>query len=104
MAWFLLLLAGVFEAGWVISLQKSESFSRTIYVILASLSMIISLVLFSISLKHIAINHAYIVWLAFGASSLSIINTFYFAQPFTILHGLCLGLIILGVIGLKLLA
>lgn len=101
MYWFILFIAGTLEAGWLVGIQKSESFTNIPYIIFAVISMALSLVLFSISLKEIPISHAYLVWLAVGASSISIINHYFFEQPLSIQHILCFCLIFAGVVGLK---
>lgn len=101
MSWIILVLAGVLEAGWLVGIQKSESFTNLPYVIFAVLSMIFSLVLFSLAIKDIPISHAYMVWLAIGASSISVINHYFFEQPLTLQQILCICLIFAGVVGLK---
>ncbi len=101
MYWLILFIAGILEAGWLVGIQKSESFTKTPYVILAIFSMTLSLVLFSIALKNIPISHAYLVWLAVGASSISIINHYFFEQPLSIQQLFCFCLIFIGVVGLK---
>ncbi|MDO6695211.1 SMR family transporter [Aliiglaciecola sp. 3_MG-2023] len=102
MSWFILIIAGFLEAGWLVGIQKSESFTHIPYVLLAVLSMALSLLLFSIAIKDIPISHAYLVWLAVGASSISVINHYFFAQSLSIKQLICLAIIALGVIGLKL--
>lgn len=101
MYWFILIIAGTLEAGWLVGIQKSESFTHIPYAIFAVMSMALSLVLFSIAIKEIPISHAYLVWLAVGASSISIINHYFFEQPLSTQHVLCLALIFIGILGLK---
>ncbi|MBA6327840.1 QacE family quaternary ammonium compound efflux SMR transporter [Colwellia sp. MB02u-6] len=101
MSWFILFIAGTLEAGWLVGLQKSESFTKPYYIIFAIFSMALSLVLFSVTLKEILITTAYIVWLAVGASSISIINHYFFEQPITIQQLFCFCLIFIGVLCLK---
>ena len=101
MSWLILFIAGVLEAGWLVGIQKSESFTHIPYVILAIFSMALSLILFSIALKDIPISHAYLVWLAVGASSIAVINHYFFEQLLTLPHLFCFGLILVGVLGLK---
>lgn len=101
MSWFLLLIAGILEAGWLVGIQKSESFTNIPYVIFAIFSMALSLVLFSIAIKDIPVAHAYLVWLAVGASSISIINHYFFEQTLSTQQVLCFCLIFIGVAGLK---
>jgi len=102
MYWFILFIAGILEAGWLVSIQKSESFTNIPYVICGVLSMTLSLILFSVALKEIPINLAYLVWLAVGASAISIINHYFFNQALSVPQILCLCLIFIGVVGLKL--
>jgi len=87
--------------SWLVGIKKSESFTHIPYVIFAIFSMALSLVLFSIALKEIPITHAYLVWLAVGASSISIINHYFFEQPLSMQHILCFCLIFVGAVGLK---
>jgi len=101
MYWFILFIAGTLEAGWLVGIQKSESFTNTPYVIFAVISMLLSLVLFSIALTEIPITHAYLVWLAVGASSISVINHYFFEQSLSLQQVLCLCLIFVGIAGLK---
>lgn len=101
MSWFILFLAGILEAGWLVGIQKSNSFTNIPYVLLAVLSMTLSLVLFSIAIKDIPISHAYLVWLAIGASSISIINHYFFEQPLSFQQLFYFCLIFVGVLGLK---
>jgi quaternary ammonium compound-resistance protein SugE len=101
MYWFIIVIAGLFEAGWLVGIQKSNSFTNIPYVIFAVASMALSLILFSIALKEIPIGHAYLVWLAVGALSISTINHYFFNQPLTSYQLLCFCLIFIGVVGLK---
>lgn len=101
MSWLILFIAGMLEAGWLVGIQKSDSFTNLPYAIFAVFSMALSLVLFSIAIKEIPINHAYLVWLAIGASAITIINHYFFEQPLSILQLLCFCLILTGVVGLK---
>ena len=101
MSWFILFIAGILEAGWLVGIQKSNSFTNIPYVLLAVLSMTLSLVLFSIAIKDIPISHAYLVWLAIGASSISIINHYFFEQPLSFQQLFYFCLIFAGVLGLK---
>lgn len=93
MSWFFLFIAGILEVGWLVDIQKSESFTYIPYVIAAIVSMGLSLVLFSLALKDIPISHAYLVWLAVGSSAIAVINHFFFEQPLSIQQLLCYVLV-----------
>lgn len=101
MYWFILFIAGMLEAGWLIGIQLSASFTKIPYVIFAVCSMVLSLALFSIAIKEIPISQAYLVWLAIGVVTISIVNHFFFNQTLHWQQLLCFTLIFIGVIGLK---
>ena len=102
MSWFILFVAGVLEAGWLVGIEKSASFSKIPYVIFAVACMTASLALFGLSLKDIPAPTAYLVWLAVGVVSITLINHVFFDQLITLKQLGCFVLIIAGVIGLKL--
>ncbi|MCJ8341170.1 MAG: SMR family transporter [Pseudomonadales bacterium] len=103
MSWFILFNAGFLEAGWLVGIQKSNSLTKIPYLAVAVFSMLLSLVLFSIAAKakDIPISHAYLIWLAVDASSISIINHYFFNQPLSTQRLLCFFLIFGAVAGLK---
>ncbi len=101
MSWFILFLAGILEAVWLVGIQKSESFTKIPFVILAVFAMTLSLVLFSLSLKNISPSQAYMVWLAVGIVSISLINHVFFAIYLSGRDIFFMALIFVGVLGLK---
>ena len=102
MSWCILFIAGVLEAGWLVGIEKSASFSKIPYVIFAVACMAASLLLFGLSLKDIPAPTAYLVWLAVGVVSITLINHVFFDQLITLKQLGCFALIIAGVVGLKL--
>ena len=102
MSWFILFVAGVLETGWLVGIEKSASFSKIPYVIFAVACMTASLALFGLSLKDIPAPTAYLVWLAVGVVSITLINHVFFDQLITLKQLGCFVLIIAGVVGLKL--
>lgn len=101
MAWFSLFLAGFFEAGWLVFLDKSQSFTRVQWVVLAAVSMVLSLVLFAFSIREIPTHVAYLVWLAVGVGSLTVLKIAVDHQPINPVQIGCLLLIAIGIVGLK---
>lgn len=97
----MLIVAGMLEAGWLVGIQKSQSFTYLPAVVLAIVAMILSLVLFSYATKTIPAGQAYLVWLAIGAVTITVINHYCFNQLITVKHLLCFALIFSGIIGLK---
>lgn len=102
MAWTMMIVAGFFEILMTLGLKFSEGFTRfwpTVGMIAASM---ISFYCLSRSLKEIPIGTAYAIWTGIGAAGTAIIGVMFFGDSATFSRLFCIGLIIIGVIGLKL--
>jgi quaternary ammonium compound-resistance protein SugE len=102
MAWTYLLIAGLFEIGWAIGLKFTEGFSRFWPSLGTILAMIVSLAFLGLALKTLPVGTAYAVWTGIGAIGTVILGIVLFAEPATALRLGCVGLILSGIIGLKL--
>lgn len=102
MAWFLLFLAGLFEVAWAIGLKYTEGFTRPIPSVLTLAAMVASVVLLGIAMKSLPVGTAYAVWVGVGAVGTAILGIVLFAEPATAGRLLSLGLIVAGIVGLKL--
>jgi quaternary ammonium compound-resistance protein SugE len=104
MAWAYLFVAGLFEVGWAIGLKYTDGFSRPVPSLLTVASMIISLGLLGLALKTLPVGTAYAIWTGIGALGTAILGIVLFGEPATALRLACLGLIVGGIVGLKLVA
>lgn len=102
MVWFILLLAGVAEAGWAIGLKYTDGFSRLWPSIGTVIAMTISFLLLAQSLKTIPVGTAYAVWAGIGVIGVTIMGIVLFNESRDLYRLLCIGLIVIGVIGLQL--
>ena len=102
MAWFYLLLAGLFEVVWAIELKYTQGFTKLFPTIITLVAMLVSFLLLSQSLKTLPIGTAYAVWTGIGAVGTVIYGLFFLGEPATLIRLLCIGLIIVAIIGLKL--
>ena len=102
MNWILLLVAGLFEIGWAIGLKYTEGFTRLWPSVWTVASMAVSLVLLGLALKTIPIGTGYAVWTGIGAAGTAILGIILFAEPATALRLGSIGLIVAGIVGLKL--
>jgi quaternary ammonium compound-resistance protein SugE len=102
MAWVLLVIAGLLEVGWAIGLKYTEGFSRPLPSLLTVAAMILSIVLLGIAMKSLPVGTAYAVWVGVGAVGTAILGIVLFAEPATAGRLASLGLIIAGIVGLKL--
>jgi quaternary ammonium compound-resistance protein SugE len=102
MAWIYLTIAGLFEVGWAIGLKYTEGFTRLLPSLWTIASMILSIVLLGLALKTLPVGTAYAVWTGIGAVGTAILGIYLFAELATTLRLMCIGLILCGIVGLKL--
>ena len=102
MAWIYLLIAGLFEVGWAIGLKYTEGFTRLLPSLWTVASMVISFVLLGLALKTLPVGTAYAVWTGIGAIGTAMLGIYLFEEPATALRLVCIGLILSGIVGLKL--
>ena len=102
MAWTILFVAGLMEIGWAIGLKYTEGFSRLVPSMLTLACMLASIILLGLAVKTLPIGTAYAVWTGIGAVGTAILGIILFGDPATALRLACIGLIVAGIIGLKL--
>ncbi|MDZ4779384.1 MAG: multidrug efflux SMR transporter [Planctomycetia bacterium] len=101
MAWILLIIAGLLEAGWAVGLKFTDGFTRPIPSLLTIAGIATSMVLLSLATREIPIGTAYVAWVGIGALGASILGMFLFDEPRHALRFLFLGLLVVAVVGLK---
>jgi quaternary ammonium compound-resistance protein SugE len=102
MAWTILFVAGLMEIGWAIGLKYTEGFSKLLPSVLTLACMLASIVLLGLSVKTLPIGTAYAVWTGIGAVGTAVLGMILFGDPATALRLACIGLIVAGIVGLKL--
>jgi quaternary ammonium compound-resistance protein SugE len=104
MAWTYLFLAGLFEIGWAIGLKYTEGFTRLTPTLLTVASMVVSLGLLGLALKTLPVGTAYAIWTGIGTVGTALLGIYLLGEPATVLRLVCIGLIVSGIVGLKLVA
>lgn len=102
MAWAILFVAGLFEIGWAIGLKYTDGFSRLWPSVWTALSMVVSVVLLAQAVKTLPIGTGYAVWTGIGSVGTAVLGIVLFSDPVTALRIACIGLIVVGILGLKL--
>jgi quaternary ammonium compound-resistance protein SugE len=102
MAWVVLILAGLFEIGWAVGLKYTHGFTRLYPSLLTIAAMIISLALLGMSLKSLPLGTAYAVWTGVGTVGTALLGIALFGEAASALRLVCIGLIVMGIVGLKL--
>ncbi|HEY9240258.1 MAG TPA: quaternary ammonium compound efflux SMR transporter SugE [Burkholderiaceae bacterium] len=104
MAWTLLFFAGLFEVAWAIGLKYTDGFSKLVPSALTAAAMVVSVVLLGLAMKHLPVGTAYAVWTGIGTVGTVILGIVLMGDSAAPLRLVCLGLIVLGIAGLKLTA
>ncbi len=102
MAWIILVLAGLFEIGWAVGLKYTEGFTRLWPSLWTVGAMVLSLSLLGLALRTLPLGTAYAIWTGIGTVGTALLGIWLFGEPATALRLLCIGLILAGIVGLKL--
>lgn len=103
-AWTMLFVAGLLEIGWAIGLKYTEGFTRLTPSVLTIASMIGSVILLGLSLKSLQVGTAYAVWTGIGTVGTALLGIVLLGEPATAVRLACIGLIVAGIAGLKIMA
>ncbi len=101
-AWGLLLLAGLFEVAWAVGLKYTEGFTKPVPTVLTIAAMAASLGLLGLALRHLPLGTAYAVWTGVGTLGTVVLGIWLFGESADALRLACIGLIVAGIVGLKL--
>ena len=102
MAWVVLFIAGLFEIGWAVGLKYTEGFTRLWPTVATGVALTMSLALLGVALRTLPLGTAYAVWTGIGSVGTALLGVVLFREPATVMRLLCIGLIVAGIIGLKL--
>lgn len=102
MAWALLSLAGILEIAFALSMKSSDGFTRLIPALLTVVSGLSSVFLLSLSLRTLPVGTGYAVWTGIGAAGTATVGIVVLGDSLVPMRLLCIGLILAGVIGLRL--
>ncbi len=102
LAWLVLMIAGLVEIVFALSLKYNEGFTRLLPSAVTLVSGGASLYLLMVAIKYLPVGTAYAVWTGMGAIGVAILGILLFKESLDVYRILSLSLVILGVIGLKL--
>lgn len=106
MAWLYLVVAGIFEWGWPVGLKLglADTGMRWGWIAFAAVCMAASGALLLIAQKTIPMGTAYAVWTGIGAVGTFVLGLVLFGEPATLARFFFVGLIVVGIVGLKLIS
>ena len=102
MPWLIILVAGLLEVVFAISLKNSEGFTRPFWVVTFVVAVSGSMFLLSQALRWLPVGPAYAVWTGIGAAGTAIVGMLWLGESRDVLKILSLMLVIAGIVGLQL--
>lgn len=102
MNWLLLIVAGLLEVGWAVGLKYTEGFSKLWPSVWTLAAMLLSITLLGLAMRDLPVGTAYAVWTGIGAVGTVMVGIYLLGDPATAGRLISIGLILLGIIGLKL--
>ncbi len=102
MAWIILIIAGLLEVCWAIGLKYTEGFTRLWPSVGTVAAMTASVVLLGWAMRTLPVGTAYAVWTGIGAVGTVLLGIVLFGEPATVARLACVGLVVAGILGLKL--
>jgi quaternary ammonium compound-resistance protein SugE len=102
MAWLIVIVAGLFEVGWAIGLKYTDGFTRPWPTTATLVAMVVSVWLLSIGMQTLPVGTAYSVWVGVGAIGTVALGIVLFGEPASAARLISVGLIVAGIVGLKL--
>jgi quaternary ammonium compound-resistance protein SugE len=101
LSWIILFFAGLLEIGWAIGLKYTEGFTRLWPSVATAGAMVGSVVLLGLAMKQLPVGTAYAVWTGIGAVGTALLGIVLFGESAAIARLVCVGLILAGIVGLK---
>jgi quaternary ammonium compound-resistance protein SugE len=102
MAWLVLGVAGVLEVGWAGSLKYTDGFTRLWPTLGTVAALIASMALLGVAVRTLPLGTAYAVWTGIGTVGTAVLGIQLLREPATPVRLIRVGLIVAGILGLKL--
>jgi quaternary ammonium compound-resistance protein SugE len=102
MAWFWLVIAGLLEIVWAVGLKHTEGWTKLWPSVITLVALVASFLLLAQAMRSLPVGTAYAVWTGIGASGAALLGMLMLGEPATIGRLFSLGLIVCGIVSLKL--
>jgi quaternary ammonium compound-resistance protein SugE len=102
MSWLVLLAAGLCEIGWAVGLKYTDGFTRLWPSVFTGVSLAASMALLAWAMRSLPLGTAYTAWTGIGIVGAVGLGIVLFKEPVTAPRMICLGLIVAGILGLRL--
>jgi quaternary ammonium compound-resistance protein SugE len=100
-AWFVLIIAALFETAWAVGLKSTDGFTRALPTVLVVVCLGLSVGLLGLAARTLPIGTAYAVWTGIGAVGTAVIGILWLNEPATLQRLGALALIVGGILWLR---
>ncbi len=101
MAWTILIVAGLLEIGWAVGLKYTEGFTKFWPSMGTIIALTLSFIMLGIAVRTIPVGTGYAVWTGIGAFGTAVLGMLLLGEPASSARLFFLGLLLVGIVGLK---
>ena len=101
LAWLLLVVAGLLEIVWSLSMKASHGFTKHHFTAITLVAALLSFWLLGLALRQLPVGTAYAVWTGIGAVGAATLGIVLFGESLSVVRIGCIALIVFGILGLK---
>jgi len=101
MAWISLFFAGLLEVVWAFYMKQSHGFTRLLPSVITLVTMVASFALLSFAMRSLPLGTAYTIWTGIGAVGAFVVGIMVLGEPAHALRIIAAGLIISGLVLMK---
>jgi quaternary ammonium compound-resistance protein SugE len=101
MAWVILFVAGLLEIGWAVGLKYTDGFTRLWPTVATAIALVSSMMLLGLAVRTLPLGTAYAVWTGIGTVGTAALGVLLLGEPVNVVRMLFIGLIVAGIVGLK---
>ena len=101
LAWLLLVVAGLLEVVWSLSMKASHGFTKHHFTSITLVAACLSFWLLGLALRQLPVGTAYAVWTGIGAVGAAMLGIVLFGESLSVMRIGCIALIVFGIVGLK---
>ena len=102
MAWFYLIIAGLFEIVWAFAMKQSDGFTRPGATAVTIAAMIASFALLALAMRTLPLGTAYTIWTGIGAVGAFVVGIAVLGEAASATRILAALLIVAGLVLMKL--
>jgi len=103
MSWAYLVIAGLLEVAWAVGLKYTAGFTKLWPSVFTLTTMAGSVGMLGLALRSLPLGTAYAIWTGIGTVGTAVFGMMMLNEPAGALRLLSIGLIVAGIVGLKLL-